>query len=151
MDSAFYIRRRTGLKLGVTLASTLVMLALYAVFIPLGGALGAALATLGGFAFLTAATWRVTRRLFPVQYETRRLGGILGLALIEGFLLDWIPPGPWSCLLKFMAWTLYPLILWQAGLISPVEKGYAADLVQTIGKGVRRWVSPRPLDAAEGA
>ena len=151
MDSAFYIRRRTGLKLGVTLAATLVMLGLYAVFIPLGGALGAALATLGGFAFLTTATWCVTRWLFPVEYETGRLVGCLSLALLEGFLLDWMPVGTWSSLLKGLAWALYPLILWQAGLISPVEKGYAADLVQTIRKGVRRWVSPRPLNAAEGA
>src|ERR1019366_2533559 len=45
MDAGFYVRRRTGLKLYISLASTVVILVLYVVLIPTYGAMGAALAT----------------------------------------------------------------------------------------------------------
>ena len=47
MDAGFYVRRRTGLKLYITLAATAVILVLYSVLIPLYGAMGAAAATAG--------------------------------------------------------------------------------------------------------
>ncbi len=58
MDAAFYIRRRTALKLRLTLEATAVMLGLYALLIPSLAGVGAALATLGGFAYLAVRTWQ---------------------------------------------------------------------------------------------
>src|SRR5262249_19810772 len=75
IDAGLYVRHRTGLKLAVTVAATLVTLACYALFIPPWGAMGAALATLAGFAFLAAATHVVTQRIFYVEYEIGRASG----------------------------------------------------------------------------
>ena len=47
MDAGLYVRRRTGLKLGVTLSATAVMLLLYAVLIPRYRSMGAAVVNIG--------------------------------------------------------------------------------------------------------
>lgn len=142
MDSAFYIRRRTDLKLLVTAITALVILGLYSCLIPPLGAMGAALATLIGFAFLLGLTWQVTQRIFPVRYEGKRLMGLISLALVTGFILEQFPAG-WSwLLLKWAICGAFPVILWHAGLISRVEKGYAADLVQNLWRGIHR-LQPR--------
>ena len=80
MDAAFYIHHQTKQKLAITLAATVLIVILYALWIPAYGSMGAAPATLAGFAFLAVATWWVTQRIFPVVYEWRRLGTILALA-----------------------------------------------------------------------
>ena len=54
-------------------------MALYIVLIPPYGGVGAALATLGGFAFLAVCTWRVTQWIFPVRYEWPRLAAAIAL------------------------------------------------------------------------
>jgi O-antigen/teichoic acid export membrane protein len=92
-DAAMFLRRRTGLKLEVTAGATAVMLALYGMLIPEMGGKGAALATLGGFAFLAAATFGVSQRLFRVRYEWGRLGG---LALLVALLWGVGMAQPWG-------------------------------------------------------
>src|SRR5262249_32302776 len=81
MDAVLYVKRRTGLKLGITLATTAVMVALYYALIPRYGGMGAAVATLGGFAFLASATFLVSRRVFRVRYPWARLAGLLALSV----------------------------------------------------------------------
>ena len=150
MDSAFYIRRRTDLKLAVTLISTIVMVGLYMLLIPKGGALGAALATLGGFLFLMVSTFFVSQRLFPVDYEYSRLGGILGLAICLFLGVESLPHGIILFWTKWVVWGLFPVILWHAGLISAVEKKYAADLVEKIRTGIRLGKNiTKPLKAGD--
>jgi O-antigen/teichoic acid export membrane protein len=130
MDAGFYVRHRTGLKLGITLAATAVMLALYAILIPLLGSLGAALATLGGFAFLAVCTWWVTQRIFPVRYEWSRLAALgaltAGLWLAAGLL----PAGGWAVPAKVGLWLLWPLAAWRLGVVSREEKEQARDLLR---------------------
>jgi O-antigen/teichoic acid export membrane protein len=129
MDAAFYVRRRTGLKLGITLSATVVMLVLYVVLIPHYGSIGAALATLGGFLFLAICTWRVTQRIFHVRYEWPRL---LALIVLTGGL--WaisrlLPVGGWWMGVKLGLWLAWPLIAWNTGLISAEEKEHALDML----------------------
>ena len=81
MDAGFYIRRRTTLKLRLALEATAVMLVLYAALIPPFRGLGAALATLGGFAYLAFRTWQTSQRIFFVRYEWQRVSACLALAL----------------------------------------------------------------------
>ncbi len=130
MDAAFYVCRRTSLKLGITLAATAVMLVLYVVLIRRYGSLGAALATLGGFAFLALCTWWVTQQIFPVHYEWPRLGALVlltvGLWLVSGLA----PAGAWGLATKAGLWLAWPLLAWQAGLISSDERQYTADLTR---------------------
>jgi O-antigen/teichoic acid export membrane protein len=130
MDSAFYVRRRTGLKLGITLASTAVMVALYFALIPTYKSRGAALATLLGFAFHAAFTWWVTQRVFPVRYERGRLAAMLSLAVGLWLASRGLPASAWAWPVKFGLWALWPLALWHVGLISALEKQYAGSFLR---------------------
>jgi O-antigen/teichoic acid export membrane protein len=128
MDAGLYVRRRTGLKLGVTLATTAVMLVLYAVLIPRYGSMGAAAATLGGFAFLAVCTWAVTQRIFPVRYEWSRLLALLTLAVGLWLLSRFLPATPWSWPAKAGLWLAGPFVVWWAGLVSRREKAQVRAL-----------------------
>ncbi len=110
-DAGIYIRRRTGLKLEVTAAATAVMVALYALLIPDFGATGAALATVGGFAFLAAATFGVSQRLFRVRYEWGRL---LALAGVTAGLWAMGVVQPWGLFGKVALCAAAPLLMMAA-------------------------------------
>jgi hypothetical protein len=98
------------------------MVVLYVVLIPLYGSMGAALATLGGFAFLAVCTWLVTQRVFPVRYEYRRLTLVLGLAVWLWLPAQALPAAFWALPVKVLLWLLAPLLLWVSGLVSQEEK-----------------------------
>lgn len=144
MDAGFYVRHRTGRKLVITASATALMLVLYAVLIPRYGSWGAAMATLAGFAFFAAHTWWVTQGIFPVRYEWRRLGGVLGLAAGLWFLSRALPVAVWAAPVKLLLLALWPLLLWKTGLISPEEKEYA-------GEFLRQFLAPRRAHPAADA
>jgi O-antigen/teichoic acid export membrane protein len=135
MDAAFYVRRCTGLKLAITLAATAVMLALYIILIPPYGSVGAALATLGGFAFLALCTWWVTQWIFPVRYEWPRLAALMALTVGLWLASRGLPIGGWALVLKPGLVLAWPLVAWHCGLLSREEKEQARDLVR---RAVRR-------------
>jgi O-antigen/teichoic acid export membrane protein len=151
MDSAFYIYRRSDLKLWVTIATTVVMLALYSLLIPSYGAQGAALATLGGFFVLACGTWWVSQRLFPVRYEWGRLAGLVSVAGVLWLAVGLLPITPWTIVLKLGVWLGYLLLLWKTGLISPAEKQYALSLMRNVWIALRRLAPSRPDSLVEGA
>jgi O-antigen/teichoic acid export membrane protein len=130
MDAAFYIRHRTGQKLLVTLAATILMAALYVLWIPPYASMGAAFATLVGFAFLVLCTWKVTQRMFPVAYEWSRMGGIVLLAGTFWLLSRPLPATPWLLPLKAALWLAWPMLLWHLGLVSANEKRYVLLLLR---------------------
>jgi O-antigen/teichoic acid export membrane protein len=122
MDAGLYVRRRTGLKLGITLTTTAVMFALYALLIPRYGSMGAAIATLIGFAFMAVCTWAVTQRVFPVQYEWSRLLAMLGLTVSLWLVSRLFPAAPWVWPAKVGLWLVAPIVVWCTGLMSHREK-----------------------------
>jgi O-antigen/teichoic acid export membrane protein len=132
MDAGLYVRRRSGLKVGITLSSTLVMSLLYCVLIPYYGSMGAALATLGGFAFLALVTWMVSQCVFPVRYEWSRL--ILLVSLGSGtWLIAHYVPATWSWSpLKLGLLAGVPMLAWKTGLVSSAEKAYLSGLALTL-------------------
>jgi len=132
MDSAFYVRRRTGLKPWIAATSTLVMLALYAWWIPPFGAMGAARATLVGFLFHAALTWGVSQRVFRVQYQTRRLAVMLGLAIALTLASRGLGTGIGAVVGKLALWALWPTLLWSWKIVSEDEKAWAADTARNI-------------------
>jgi O-antigen/teichoic acid export membrane protein len=138
------VRRRTGLKLWVALAATAVMLVLYALLIPPYGAAGAALATLGGFAFLAAATWATTQRIFVVRYEWLRLAAGLGLAAALWLASRGLPAEPWAVAAKAALWALWPALLWLCGLVSAEEKARVRSALRLAFAAVRRGCTPAP-------
>jgi O-antigen/teichoic acid export membrane protein len=143
MDAGLYVRHRTGLKLCVTLATTTVMLLLYAVLIPSWGSMGAAVATLIGFAFLAACTWAVSRRVFPVRYEWPRLAALLGLAVGLWLLSRLLPAAAWALPVKAGLWLLAPILVWATGLISPREKEHVRALTGAAGRMLDRLLWSR--------
>lgn len=139
MDSAFYVRKRTDLKLYVTLAATVVMLLGYSTLIPWLGAVGAALATIVGFAFLMLTNWWTTRQIFPVRYQPGRLLAFFGLLVVAWSIGLMIPMGWVTSPLKFLVWLAVPALSWQLGLISTGEKEYLAHIGQNL---LARWRQP---------
>lgn len=131
MDAAFYVQRRTAWKTPVTLASTVVMLVLYALLIPPFGAMGGALATLGGFVFHLAVTGVVSQRIFPVRYEWRRVVTSLGLA-VALWGVGQVLPVHWGLLpVKLGLLLLWPLLLWRWGIVTDAEKNLVRAQMQT--------------------
>jgi len=128
MDAGLYVRHRTGLKLGITLVSTAVMLACYAVLIPKLGGMGAAFATLIGFAFLAVCTWVVTQRVFPVRYEWPQLLAMLLLAMGLWLLSRLLPVAAWTWPVKGGLWLLWPTVVWYTGVMSHGEKEHVRVL-----------------------
>jgi O-antigen/teichoic acid export membrane protein len=143
MDAAFYIRNRPGLKLGVTLVTTVVMTTAYFLLIPKWGSMGAALATLIGFVFLMGATWLVTRRLFPVRYEIGRLGALAGLSGVIVLAAAPLPATAWALPIKGGLLLAWPCVLWCCGLVTAEEKDHVRSLLAMIGKRLQ-WTSGRP-------
>jgi O-antigen/teichoic acid export membrane protein len=125
MDAAFYIRRRTALKLRLTLEATVVMLVLYVALIPFFGGRGAALATLGGFAYLAARTWQTSQRIFPIYYEWPRVAGCLTLAIGLWIVSRILPFDRGVFVIRGLLLLGWPLLVWQLGLLSKAEKEYA--------------------------
>jgi O-antigen/teichoic acid export membrane protein len=138
MDAAFYIRRRTPLKLRLTLEATAVMVVLYVALIPRLAGLGAALATLGGFAFLAVRTWRRSQGVFPVRYEWPRVAGPLALAVALWGVSRLLPHGGSAFVVRGFLLLTWPVLLWQFGLLSTEEKEYALDNLRRLLRLVRR-------------
>ncbi len=132
MDSAFYVKRRTGLKPWIALASMLVMLTLYALLIPQFGALGAAYATLGGFVFHAATTYVVSQRVFVVRHEFFRIAGMLALAVALVYAARWFGTGLTTIPAKLALCAAWPVLLWTLGVVTDDEKRWAASAFQRV-------------------
>lgn len=139
MDAAFYVQRRTDVKLWINLLSAAIMLALYLVLIPPFKGLGAAYATLGGFIARMGMTYLVSQRLFRVVYEWDRVA-ILLLAAIGCWWLGQFAAGPvWVAVsVKATILFLFPAILWLTGQVTPQEKQALVGILdrtrQALGK-----------------
>ncbi len=131
MDAGLYVRHRTGLKLVITLATTAIMLLMYALLIPIYGSMGAAIATLIGFAFLAACTWAVVRHVFPIRYEWSRLTALLALTIGLWLVSRLLPIAWWVWPIKAGLWLLGPLLFWYTGLITHGEKEQVRSLIDS--------------------
>jgi O-antigen/teichoic acid export membrane protein len=122
MDGAFYLHRRPDLKTVVALVSMVLTCLLYFALIPCWGAMGAALATLGGFALHAGLTLVISQRMFHVHYEKRRLAALAGTAVGLWLASRGMPLAPWAMALKALCWLGLPVFCWLTGLIAPEEK-----------------------------
>ena len=118
------------------------MLTLYVVLIPLYRGMGAALATLGGFLFLAAATHFVSQRVFYVRYPWARLVGLLALAVVV-WLAGWgLPAAPWAIVAKAGLWLGVLPLAWITRLVSADEKLFVRD---GLARLFARWRRPAAL------
>lgn len=156
MDAGFYVTQRTSYKTPITLASTAAMVVLYATLIPAQGAMGAALATLGGFAFHVWLTWRVSQRVFPVRYEWLRTGAALALAVAAWSMARLTPEGALAIPIKTALWSTWVVALWVLGLVTRTEKHQARETalaalawLRTPGQRPAVVALPKERDAEE--
>jgi len=147
MDAGFYLRHRTGLKMGVTIASTALILVLYEWLIPLMGCQGAALATIGGFGFLLVATLLTSQRLFSIRYEWGRLALLIGLTVGLWLAGRDLPATWWAVAAKVGLVASVPVIVWWTGLLRESEKRQIRELVGRAVALIQR--TPAPIPAVE--
>jgi hypothetical protein len=105
--------------------------------IPPLGNMGAALATLGGFASLALITWMVSQRVFPVHYEWGRIICLVAMACVA-WLLSRCIPAAWSWApVKLAMLFAVPWLSWRAGLVAPGEKEYLLGLARLLPEKMR--------------
>jgi O-antigen/teichoic acid export membrane protein len=154
MDSAFYVRGRSGLKMCATLPSTAVAVVAYAVLIPVAGAMGAALATLAAFACHALTTRLLSHRVFPVRWEAGRVTAMLALAVGLWLTAHLLPRAAWTVPARVGLWALWPAVLWATGLVNAAEKAQIRSALRACWVRLRRlrpggFASPGPLFEGE--
>jgi O-antigen/teichoic acid export membrane protein len=104
---------------------------LLALLVPSLGPTGAGLALAGAYVVMLLAMWLLTRRLFPVPFEWRRLATVVAVAgaiAVAGELL--LPTdGAAGFLARLVALALIVPALWLARFFAPGEVAAAGELV----------------------
>jgi O-antigen/teichoic acid export membrane protein len=80
--STIFLRRRTAALPLITLAAGLTNLAVNLLLIPRLGIIGAAWATLAGYAMLAGVTWWFGARSYPIAFDLPRLAALGGAAVL---------------------------------------------------------------------
>jgi O-antigen/teichoic acid export membrane protein len=132
MDAGFFLRRQMGRKLIVTLIATLVMALFYLVLIPPFGAMGAALASLGGFTALMLLTYWATQPIFFVAYEYGRLFALLFVGVGAWVIGQSLPVWGWGIVGKGALLLFTPALAWWTGLVTQDEKQHTRLLLRSL-------------------
>ncbi len=112
------------------LCGLVVNIALLALLVPPFGIVGAGLALVGAYAVMLVAMWALTRNLFSVAFEWRRLGlfvTVVGTLTVAGELL--LPTsGAAGFVARAIVLAALPLVLWAARFFRPGELAAARGL-----------------------
>ena len=133
LDASFYVRRRTSYKTGIALVSTAVMFILYLLWIPSYHGLGAAWATLVGYASHAALTRVVSQRIFAIEFEWVRVAGMLFLAAVLWGFSRTLPDDRWGIVARAGLWLAWPGLVWVMGLLTSDEKRWLQRRVVALG------------------
>lgn len=90
--AGIYIEKKTQYLPAITVAGAGVNVGLNFALIPVLGMMGAALATLFAYAAMAAILYVTVQRVYPVEYEWRRLG-LLGVAGAVSYGMYWFTHG----------------------------------------------------------
>ena len=124
MDASFYVTKRTVYKVySISIAGAVVML-LYWVLIPRYGMMGAAWATLGGYAVFAAFTAVYAQRVYFIHYEPGRIALLFGIGLLFYWVGTLVPVVPIArgLVLRSAITLLYLAALWFGGFLRPDER-----------------------------
>ena len=129
MDASFYVTKRTVFKPIILSLSSAVILLLYWSLIPRFGMMGAAWATLGGFAASAALTAAFSQRVYHIDYPLGRIILLLALAWVLYEVGSFLPVAPiLAGSVGRVAVTLaFPIILWAGGFLTPGERRALAE------------------------
>ena len=130
MDSSFYVTRRTDLKPFISGASSIFILAAYWLLIPRYAAMGAALATLVGFLFHFALTLLVSRKVFTIHIETKRMVAMILISMVICAVAEWLGPGTRVLPLKLALAFAWPALVAGVGLVSRDEREYVQNAIR---------------------
>lgn len=147
IDASFYITKKTGYKSLILGLSCLVILPLYAILIQRYGTMGAAWATLGGFAAFAGISAYFGQRVYRIHYEVKRIGMVVAVAAALYLGASLVPPTDWitSIAVRTLACLAYPAILW----VFFATRGEKESLLQLLGSLKRRLgMEPAPPPAA---
>lgn len=119
--ASVYIRKRTAYLPAITGTAALANVMLNFLLIPYYGIWGAAWATLGAYMLSAALMYRLTRRIYPLRYEWRRVITSVGvcLAIFVLAIFTTSEMGLWGGFLARCAWILvYPFLLFALGFFT---------------------------------
>jgi O-antigen/teichoic acid export membrane protein len=133
MDASFYVTKRTVYKIfDVTLAGAVVTV-LYRWLIPHYGMMGAAWATVGGFASFAAFKAFFAQRVFRIHYELGRIAWlfVIGILLYEAGAHLPMSPVTIAIAARACVVSAFPIVLWRAGIITQGERNALGGYWQT--------------------
>jgi O-antigen/teichoic acid export membrane protein len=117
------LKKRTFLLTYVVIAAAVVNVGLNLVVIPKWGMMGAALATVAGYATATGLTYVFSQRVYRIDYQIGRLATVLALlvVLVTGSVL--LQPEVWYFAVAWKAVLLAsgPLVFWATHFFEPRE------------------------------
>lgn len=117
-----YIKRKTLYIFLTEILAVAINITLMFILIPKFGRLGAAIATLISYISLPVLIYSFTFKIFPVQYEYKRLAQILIVILGLFWLCQKIySPSYWNLFLRILIILAYPVILWLIGFFEKNE------------------------------
>jgi O-antigen/teichoic acid export membrane protein len=123
--ASVYIRKRTAYLPAITGTAAAANVALNFLLIPYYGIWGAAYATLGAYMLSAALMYRLTRKIYPLRYEWRRLIIAIGACVMIFFAAEFSTSDMTlgGGFLARCAWILvYPLLLFALGLFKSEEE-----------------------------
>lgn len=137
--NSLLFRKRTGWVAALTILAAALNIGLNLWLAPRFGIMAAAVNTLIAFVVLFVMAYVVGQRVFPVQYQWRRLLLLFGLALALYALSLLIPTEPLllSMALKLALLAALPASLWLTGFLTPAEK---ARTRQVVGRLVKKLI-----------
>src|SRR5688500_6867777 len=147
---------RTEYNFPATIAATIANIALNLILVPPLGIVGAAIALVASYLVVLALMYGFTQRLFPVPYEWRRLGLVVGVAAALVAAGEVLLPtqGAGGLLSRTALWLSYPAALWAARFLSPEERRTLAGLLRpsAVAERLRRLRvagAPEPATVSE--
>ncbi len=108
------LKERTSWLMILVLISAAISIGLNFWLVPVFGVIGAALASLGGNLVLNAIVFLLSRRVYPVPYDYRRMG----IALIVALALYLPASASPSIPLRLVLVAVYPVLLLAFGVVS---------------------------------
>jgi O-antigen/teichoic acid export membrane protein len=124
MDASFYITKKTFYKPIILGISSVVIAGLYWYLIPRYSLMGAAWATLGGFASFAAVSVIFAQYVYHIEYQFGRIAWlwVVGCALYEVGSFFPISPVAQGLLARAAIMMAFPAILWVTGFLTAEER-----------------------------
>jgi O-antigen/teichoic acid export membrane protein len=117
------LEKKTHVLPYVVAAAAIVNVGLNFVLIPRWGMMGAAFATVAGYAVTTGLTYMFSQRVYRIAYQTRRLATIVALLVVVAAGATLVQPAQWYYAVAWKAALLAapPLVLWVTRFFEPRE------------------------------